>query len=153
MVLDYTVDERKMRLRFKFLIAALLWAAGILVVMCTSSAEAFMYEQTLNYKLNFNPDFFDFFRTSDIALTESFYLLQKAGHILSFGVLYILVFNWLHNHYKSFGICVLFALCSEVLQLFFERNGRLFDVSVDLIGIFLAYIIIQQFRTNKVNAK
>lgn len=142
-----------MRLRSKFLIASLLWAAGILVVMCTSSAQAFMYEQTLSYSLNFTPDFSDFFRTSDIDLTDSFYLLQKAGHILSFGILYILVFNGLRNHYKSFGICMFFAFCSEVLQLFFERNGRLFDVSVDLIGILLAAALIQLVRKNKAKAE
>ncbi|WP_230321453.1 VanZ family protein [Planococcus salinarum] len=140
-------------MRSKFLIASLLWAAGILIVMCTSSAHAFMYEQTLSYTLNFNPDFSDFFRTSDIDLTDSFYLLQKTGHILSFGILYILVFNWLRNHYKAFGICIFFAFCTEVLQLFFERNGRLFDVSVDLVGILLAVAIIQLVRINTAKAE
>ena len=139
-------------MRSKFLLATLFWAAGILIVMCTSSAQAFMYEQTLNYEVNFMPDFSDFFITSDVGLTDAFYLLQKAGHILSFGILYILIFNWLHNHHKAFVLCILFAFCSEVLQLFFERNGRLFDVSVDLIGMFLAYMLLQQFRTNKTNA-
>ena len=137
-------------MRSKFLLAALFWAAGILVVMCTSNAEAFLYEQTLNYEPIFKPDFFEFFRTSDIALTESFYLLQKTGHMLSFGILYILVFNWLQSHYKAFGISVLFAFSSEVIQLFFQRNGRLFDVGVDLIGILFAYVILQLFLTNKV---
>lgn len=140
-------------MRSKFLLAALFWAAGILVVMCTSSAQAFMYEQTLNYELNFTPDLSDLFITSDVDLTDAFYLLQKAGHILSFGILYIFVFNWLRNHYKALSLCILFAFCSEVLQLFFERNGRLFDVGVDLIGLLLAVAIIRQFQINKVNSE
>lgn len=140
-------------MRSKFLLAALLWAAGILIVMCTSSAQAFMYEQVLNYEFNFTPDPSDLFITSDVDLTDAFYLLQKAGHILSFGILYMLVFNWLRNHYKAFVLCILFAFCSEVLQLFFERNGRLFDVGVDLIGILVAVAIIRQFQANKVQAE
>lgn len=140
-------------MRSKFLLAALFWAAGILVVMCTSSAQAFMYEQVLNYEFNFTPELSDLFITSDVDLTDAFYLLQKAGHILSFGILYTLVFNWLRNHYKAFGLCILFAFCSEVLQLFFERNGRLFDVGVDFIGILLAVAIIRQFQKNKVQAE
>ena len=139
-------------MRYKFLLAAVLWAACILVVMCTNDAEAFLYEQTLNYEIDFNPNLSDFFIYSDINLTDAFYLFQKTGHLLSFGLLYILVFNWLRSHYKSFGICILFALFSEVIQLFFQRNGRLFDVGVDLIGILLAYLILQHFRKDKVTA-
>lgn len=139
-------------MRNKFLFAAVLWAASILVVMCTNDAEAFLYEQTLNYEVDFYPDYSDFFIFSDVDLTDAFYLFQKTGHLLSFGLLYILVFGWLRSHYKSFGICMLFALFSEVIQLFFQRNGRLFDVGVDLIGILLAYLILRQFQKNKVNA-
>lgn len=134
-------------MRFKFLLAALIWAAGMLVVMCTSDAQAFVYDQTLNYNLNLAPHYIELFRVSDIDLTDSFYLLQKTGHIISFGILYSLVFNSLRNHYKAFIICVLFAFSSEMLQLFFERNGRFFDVGVDFIGIVIAFLILKRFRT------
>lgn len=138
-------------MRFKFFLAALLWAIGILIVMCTDNARAFLYEQKLNYELNIHPDFFDFFRYSDIGLTDTFYLLQKTGHMLSFGVLYILIYYWLRNPRRSFWFCTIFAFFSEITQLFFQRNGRLFDVGVDVIGVFLASIIIQYFLVNKAN--
>lgn len=137
-----------MNLRFKLLFVV-LWAAGVLVVMCTRDARAFVYDQTLNYVLDFSPDFSELLMTSDIGLTDGFYLLQKTGHMLSFGILYLLVFNWLNNKKSAFFVCALFALSSEVIQLFFQRNGRLFDVGVDLIGIFLAYGLCYSIKNHK----
>lgn len=131
------------------LFLAVLWAAVILVVMCTSDAEAFLYDQILHYELNLSPNFFDLLRYSDVALTDTFYLIQKSGHMLSFGILYILVFNWLNTHAKALWICALFAISSEIIQLFFQRTGRLFDVGIDLIGIFLAYKLTVKISANK----
>lgn len=112
--------------------------------MCTSNAQAFLYQGFISYALILNPDLSDFFRLSDIGFTDTFYLLQKTGHLLSFGMLYFFVFNWLQKSYKSGWICAVFALSSEIIQLFFQRNGRLFDVGVDLIGIFIACVLIQK---------
>lgn len=124
----------------------LLWVVGILVVMCTSDAKAFLYDQDLHYELTLQPDFYELLKISDIGLTDEFYLIQKAGHILSFGILYMLVLNWLRSHYKALLLCTLFAFSSEIIQLFFQRNGRLFDVGVDLVGIFLAYKISSSLK-------
>ena len=138
-------------MRAKFFLAALSWAIGMLIVMCTNDAKAFLYEQKLNYELNVNPDFFDFFGYSDINLTDAFYLLQKTGHMFSFGFLYLLVFYWLQNHRRSFWVCAVFAFFSEIIQLFFHRNGRLFDVGVDVLGIFLVSLILKYVSAKKVN--
>ncbi|MFC3210725.1 MULTISPECIES: VanZ family protein [Planomicrobium] len=119
----------------------IFWAAGILVVMTTSNAEAFLYNQILHYELDLSPNFIDLFRLNDVALTDNFYLIQKLGHLLSFGILYMLLYNWLHTHSKALWYCIAFAISSEIIQLFFERNGRIFDMGVDFIGILLAYII------------
>ena len=119
----------------------IFWAAGILVVMTTSNAEAFLYNQILHYELDLSQNFIDLFRLNDVALTDNFYLIQKLGHLLSFGILYMLLYNWLHTHSKALWYCIAFAISSEIIQLFFERNGRIFDMGVDFIGILLAYII------------
>lgn len=131
------------------LISVVLWSAGILAVMCTSDAKAFLYDQMLSYTLNLTPDFSELLIISSVELTDGFYLLQKAGHMLSFGILYLLILNWLNNRKSAFFVCVLFALSSEVIQLFFQRNGRLFDVGVDLIGIYLAYILFNGIQNHK----
>ena len=109
--------------------------------MTTSNAEAFLYNQILHYELDLSPNFIDLFRLNDVALTDNFYLIQKLGHLLSFGILYMLLYNWLHTHSKALWYCIAFAISSEIIQLFFERNGRIFDMGVDFIGILLAYII------------
>ncbi|WP_281863340.1 VanZ family protein [Planomicrobium okeanokoites] len=128
-------------MRFKICLV-IFWSTGILVVMTTSNAEAFLYNQILHYELDLSPNYMDLFRLNDVALTDNFYLIQKLGHLFSFGILYILFYNWLHIHSKAFWYCIAVAISSEIIQLFFGRNGRLFDIGVDFIGIFLAYRII-----------
>ncbi|WKA53876.1 VanZ family protein [Planococcus shixiaomingii] len=134
---------------YRKFIYVIMWATVVLAVMCTSDAQAFLFNQELHYTFNWTPRFSEMLMLSDVGLTDSFYLIQKAGHIISFGILYMLVFNWLKKPNKAFVLCVAFALFSEVLQLFFQRNGRLFDIGVDLIGIFLAYTICVSIQKHK----
>ncbi|MCM3088657.1 VanZ family protein [Bhargavaea ginsengi] len=120
-------------------IYTLLWAAFIVIATCTSDPHAFLYERAVSFHLDFLPNFHDLLILSDIHLQSNFYLIQKTGHLLSFGVLYGLLVTWIKRPGQAFVLCGLFALFTEVLQLFFLRSGRLFDVGIDLLGIFLAY--------------
>ena len=42
----------------------------------------------------------------------------------------------------------MFALLTEVLQLYFNRNERFYDVDVDKIGMLAGYLMCQYFYTN-----
>lgn len=124
------------------LFLVVLWALVILAVMSTSDAYAFLVDQVVEYQINLQPNFLELLKFSDVAFNDAFYLAQKTGHLLSFGILYILTFIWLKQTFYSWFLCTSFAFFSEVFQLFFDRNGRLFDVGIDLIGIFLAHQLI-----------
>lgn len=128
---------------------AVVWAILILVAMCTSDARAFLYDQMIQYKWNGAPDFSELLMLSDVAFYDGFYLIQKAGHMVSFAILYIFTLKWLGDFKKAFLICVAFALFSEILQLYFQRNGRLFDVGIDTLGIFLASRFYNGFYKHK----
>ncbi|MDS9472627.1 VanZ family protein [Sporosarcina pasteurii] len=119
----------------------LLCAAFILVAALTSDAHAFLYYQKVSFKLNASPIFSDLLITSDIHLNSKFYLTQKLGHISAFGFLYFLLYLWIRKPNKAFVICTLFALSTEIIQLYFGRNGRLYDVGIDMIGVGLAYLV------------
>lgn len=119
----------------------LLWAAFILVAGLTSDAHAFLYQHEISFKLNPSPVFSDLLITSDIRLTSQFYLTQKFGHISAFGLFYILVFLWIRKPKKAIVICALFALSTEIIQLYFGRNGRFYDVGIDMIGVCLGYFV------------
>lgn len=117
----------------------LLWAALIIIATCNSDPRAFLFAGAVSFHIEITPNFRDLLILSDINFESNFYLLQKIGHFLSFGVLYGLLVTWIKRPGQAFVLCGLFALFTEILQLFFRRNGRFFDVGIDLLGVLLAY--------------
>lgn len=124
------------------LIGVLLWAAVIIVATCNNDAHAFLFDQEVHFSWTSTPDLGDLLILDDIDFTDDFYFLQKTGHFLSFALLYVLLFTWLKKRRMAFYICAAFALFTEVLQLFFERDGRLFDVLIDMLGAMLAVLLV-----------
>jgi len=119
----------------------MLWAVVIVVAACTSDAHAFLYEQVIGISFETAPNYGDLLIVSDIHLTKEFYLIQKTGHMFTFGVMYFFHLLWMKKSGTAFVLTGIFAGFSEVLQLYFNRNGRLFDIGVDLVGIVVAYFI------------
>jgi VanZ family protein len=74
------------------------------------------------------------------------FLLRKAGHALVF---FIFTFA-LYMVYPSLSLNVLYSLVyavmTEFLQLFFMRDGRVFDVVFDSLGILAAALLIVMSR-------
>ncbi|WP_245894444.1 VanZ family protein [Planomicrobium soli] len=117
--------------------------------MCTVDAYAFLVYRVIEFEFDPQPSFSELIIFSDIDFLDSFYFIQKTGHFISFGLLYVFVLNWLNNWKQALIICAVFAVSSEVLQLYFQRNGRLFDAFIDLCGIFLAYSICRYLKNIK----
>ena len=69
--------------------------------------------------------------------------IQKAGHVLSFGVLFVLHIHWKKKLGTAIVLTVICAAFSEILQL--QRSGRLFDIGVNMIGIGFAYCFASQY--------
>ncbi|WP_260858166.1 VanZ family protein [Bacillus sp. FJAT-22090] len=113
----------------------------ILIATTTSDAYVFWYEQVVQFSFEASPNFMDLLITSDIELTSQFYIIQKTGHMLTFALLYSLYFYWWKRAGIAFLVTSLFAIFTEILQLYFNRNGRLFDVGIDLVGIIIAYYL------------
>lgn len=122
----------------------LLWAIAIIIATCTSDAHAFLFDGVIDFSFNASPNLADLLIVDDIDYTDSFYSIQKTGHFLSFALLYALLFNWLKKLTISAIIAVGFAMLTEVLQLYFERDGRLFDVIIDILGILVAILLIKK---------
>lgn len=119
-----------------------LWAAIIILATCNSDAQAFLFDQVIYFSFNASPNLADLLIINDIDFTDSFYFIQKTGHFLSFALLYVLLFSWLKKHFSALVIAVGFAIVTEILQLYFERDGRLFDAFIDTLGILLAFMVI-----------
>ncbi|TQR10148.1 VanZ family protein [Psychrobacillus soli] len=119
----------------------ILWSAWILVATTTSDPYIFLYDQVVQFSFEPSPNYLDLLITSDIALTSEFYIIQKTGHMLTFALLYTLYFRWWKR--KGFALLVtgVYAAFTEILQLYFNRNGRLFDVGIDFLGIMVAFFV------------
>ncbi|MEK4484710.1 VanZ family protein [Psychrobacillus sp. FSL H8-0484] len=118
-----------------------LWSSFILVAICTFDAYAFLYNQVVGFTFQTNPNFSELFIINDMKLTEKFYVIQKTGHMICFAILYVLHLLWVRKYGIAFVLTVIFAAFTEILQLYFYRNGRLVDVAIDLVGISFAYLI------------
>ena len=119
----------------------LAYMAFIFVATSTSDPHAFLYQQVVSFKIDPSPVFSDLFIIGDIPLTSGFYLIQKTAHIIGFGLLYILLLRGFNNMKVAFVLSGSYAFVTELVQLYFHRSGRLFDVGIDLVGICLAYLL------------
>lgn len=63
------------------------------------------------------------------------WLLRKVGHFVSFGALAVLLAPRSGSRRASFAVAVSYAVVTELLQLHFHRDGRLFDIVIDTAGI------------------
>lgn len=120
-------------------IPVVLWALCILLATNNYNFQSLLFAQEIDFHIRLFPDFSDLFITSDIHLESKTYVFQKVGHALSFGILFLILAKTIANDTKAIILCSLFAFFTEVLQLFFERSGRLSDVLIDIGGIYLAY--------------
>ena len=126
------------------------YMAFIFVATSTSDPHAFLYQQAVSFKINSSPVFTDLFIIGDIPLTSGFYLIQKTAHIIGFGLLYILLLRGFNNMKIAFAVSGLYAFLTELLQLYFHRSGRLFDVGIDLVGIYLAYLFCRSLSKDTI---
>jgi VanZ family protein len=82
-------------------------------------------------------------------------IARKAGHIIEYAMLYILVHvvsgrlffrkgekKTAQTVFFSLLFCFFFALSDEYHQLFVEdRSGRILDICVDIFGVFLGQLL------------
>ncbi|WP_281863125.1 VanZ family protein [Planomicrobium okeanokoites] len=119
-------------------IPVMLWVLCILLATNNYSFQSLLFDREIGINIRLFPNLSDLFIISDINLTSKIYLFQKVGHMISFGILYILLVSAIAGKRKAFIMASLFAFFTEVLQLFFERSGRFADVLIDIMGIYLA---------------
>lgn len=130
------------------LLSVLLWLAFIFVCTCTSNPNKLIEHIYVSFNLVMNPDFMELL-IDDISLRSTVWLTHKAGHFIGFTILYVLILNWLRSTKSSLAISILLAVLSEIIQLYFARDGRISDMIIDSSGILLAwYIFKYRFQKN-----
>jgi hypothetical protein len=115
----------------------LLWAAGIFILTCTASFTGFLENGEVRFVWDGQPSFAELLSPLPLDLSSGF-LLQKCGHVFAFFILSVLLQTKFHSKRFILFLAVSYASLTEFLQLYFSRDGRLFDIGIDLIGILIA---------------
>jgi VanZ family protein len=109
-----------------------LWTCALFIMTCASAPAN--SGRLITFAWEHDPVLAEFFSPLPSSPDEEF-LLRKLGHILAFGLLSILAAGAFRLFPAAFLFSLICAISTEVLQLYFSRGGRLFDVGFDLIGI------------------
>ncbi|PFO04964.1 VanZ family protein [Bacillus sp. AFS076308] len=114
-----------------------LWMVIIFILTCTADFHQFLTTGIVHFHWNGHPAFVELLAPFPVVLSGDF-LLQKIGHMCAFFILTILLQKEFHTNRLVLLIAFVYAALTEILQIYFSRDGRWFDVGVDGSGILLA---------------
>lgn len=125
-----------------------IWAFALFVFTCSVNFHLLIKYHIIDFKFNPNPDWSELLKL-DFQWSSHDWILRKIGHLIGFFILALIASDF--GKYKSaFYFSVIYAALTEILQLFFFRGGRIYDVINDSFGIILAYILCSFFFHKKV---
>ncbi|MEH7438588.1 VanZ family protein [Neobacillus drentensis] len=124
-------------------IPVIIWGFIILLHTWTSNLGALLRNQTFSFTWIVSPDYLSFFYLQDISTIHHYFIIVKTGHFVGFAIFDYLLFKWLNNHKRSLVISISFALITEILQLYFGRDGRMYDLVIDTLGILTVYFLLK----------
>lgn len=78
----------------------------------------------------------------DIHLGSRSWLISKIGHFSGFFIFDALLFELLRKRNLAASFAILFGVSTELLQLCFARDGRLYDMVIDSLGVGLSYLVM-----------
>ncbi|MFC0213221.1 VanZ family protein [Paenibacillus chartarius] len=125
---------------------ALIWCAVIAVFTSTFNLELLLQHRIVLFIFNPHPNLGDFFVMSDLRKIHPDWVTVKIGHFIAFGIMNLLLYNVFRKNAYAIAGSLLFAFATEWIQLYFNRDGRFYDIIIDLCGIVTAYVIIGMYQ-------
>ncbi|MHC8661164.1 VanZ family protein [Bacillus amyloliquefaciens] len=110
------------------------WLVFVFISALTESFHDMIVTQTVAFRFTPHPDVSGFFvfDLAELAIPEA--AIQKLGHAFSFFVLTYLFFRERRSMKRAVLYALAAAFLTEIVQLFFGRNGCLRDVLIDGLG-------------------
>jgi VanZ family protein len=125
-----------------------LWTGLIFIFTCSVSMEEIFLHGSFQFHWNSNPNWGEFFYPLPASPDEAF-ISRKLGHAVSFFILFVIGYLRFFSIQMMLVLTFFYATMTEVLQLFFYRGGRLFDIGFDGIGIIMASVLIGLAQYNE----
>ena len=125
------------QLRLLRIASGAVWSILLFVGTSTASFDDLLAYHQVRFTFDSDPDWSEFLLVTNIFATQSM-LQQNLGHFFGFFILgFILTLGSRSRNglYLSVG----FAVLTEILQMYFTRDGRLIDVFIDSAGIAAAF--------------
>jgi hypothetical protein len=126
--------------------AIVLWGLFLSIHTWTKSLEDLLQFHSVGFKWDLSPNLLSFFYFDDLAITDPVFLKIKLGHFIGFAIMDLFIFCFFKSHKYSIGISITFAFLTEFLQPFFGRDGRLFDLCIDSLGVLSVYLFINLLK-------
>jgi VanZ family protein len=125
------------------IIPVIIWGIILLLHTWSSNLGALLRYQTISFTWVASPNYLSFFYLQDISTIHHYFIIVKTGHFVGFAIFDYLLFKWLRNHKQSLVLSISFALMTEILQLYFGRDGRMYDLVIDTMGIYSVYFLLK----------
>lgn len=122
----------------------ILWATVLLINTWVESLEQLLSLKSVRFHWVTHPDYWSFFNFNDLTMIHQYFVVIKLGHFTGFAIMDLLLFRLLGKHKWAIAISVLFALFTEILQLIFGRDGRLYDLIIDSLGILSVTLLLKK---------
>ncbi|MBB3129049.1 VanZ family protein [Paenibacillus rhizosphaerae] len=123
----------------------LIWAVCLFVFTCSFDFNALLHYHQAEFRLNPSPDWSELIKL-DLQWSSEAWINRKIGHFIGFFLLELLLSN-LRSSKLAVISAILYAALTEVLQLYFFRSGRIYDIVNDTFGILCAYLFCLMLQT------
>ncbi|MBB3108535.1 VanZ family protein [Paenibacillus phyllosphaerae] len=130
---------------------AVIWMIFLFICTCTTNFQNMVLHYDISFKFDASPDWNQLFilpNTDVIRDHIRWYSFQKIGHFTGFAILTLILTNmgqWRLGVIPAVG----YAIATEILQLYFMRDGRIVDMFIDSSGILLAYLFVVLINRRK----
>lgn len=125
------------------------WAVVLFVFTCAANSSFWATGDLPIFHWTHSPDYHELLRM-DLKATYGF-IFRKIGHFSCFGFLAVLIYYRNKSVSKSIMYAIAYAVLTEFLQLYFARDGRIYDMFIDSAGIVVAAILVQLTRVWKMS--
>jgi hypothetical protein len=115
----------------------LCWIVVLGVFLFDKNLDDLIFHHSIQFHWVNHPRFSDLFMIKDVKLTDPWWVFIKCGHFLGFSILELLLYSISKKRKFALIITILSAILSEILQLYFARDGRFLDMGIDSLGAFL----------------
>lgn len=116
-----------------------IWAICLFIFTCSVNFHLLIKYHIINFQFNPTPDWSELLKL-DFQWSSNVWVQRKIGHFIGFFALALLMSSF--GKYKlAFFLSIFYAALTEILQLFFFRGGRIYDIANDSAGILFAYLL------------